>query len=39
MLGSIPVSVNLYSPVGEGAFDKLIDAQKVYVAELIRRTP
>jgi hypothetical protein len=39
MLGSIPVSVNLYSPVGEGAFDKLIDAQKVYVAELIRRNP
>ncbi len=39
MLGSIPASVNLYRPMGKGAFDKLIDAQKAYVAELIRKNP
>jgi hypothetical protein len=39
MLGSVPASVNLYRPMGQGAFDKLIDAQKAYVAELIRRNP
>ncbi|MGH6880727.1 hypothetical protein [Hypericibacter sp.] len=39
MLGSVPASVNLYRPMGKGAFDKLIDAQKAYVAELIRKNP
>lgn len=39
MLGSVPTTVNLYRPVGEGAFDKLIDVQKTYVADLIRRNP
>jgi hypothetical protein len=38
-LGSVPASVNLYRPMGEGAFDKLIDAQKAYVAQLIRSNP
>lgn len=39
MLGSIPASVNLYRPMEKGAFDKLIAAQKAYVAELIRKNP
>lgn len=39
MLGSVPATLNLYSPIGEGAFDKLIDAQKVYIAEMIRLNP
>jgi len=39
MLGSVPASVNLYRPMGKGAFDKLIAAQKAYVAALIHSNP
>jgi hypothetical protein len=39
MLGSVPAIVNLDGPAGEGVFDKLLDAQKAYVAELIRKNP
>jgi hypothetical protein len=39
LLESIPVTVNLYGPTDEGAFDKLVAIQKAYVADLIRRNP
>ena len=39
MLGSNPVTVNLFSAPEEGAIDQLIATQKTYVAELIRQNP
>jgi hypothetical protein len=39
LLDSIPVSVNLYAQIGEGVFDKLLAAQKAYLAGLILRNP